>query len=850
MGYPTSLITDTTPGVDLYPPQPGQSFGSNTQPPSGLANPDHPTWLKRISDEVVAIEAKLGLPASPASGTILATLAGKIGPGPNDGNTYLQQNGGWVAKLILPEAPTDGQQYSRKSQGWQPFTPGVPEAPNDGQQYARKSQAWATITGGGGGSSQAISRVITAGDSYGANTAYQLGLYRVSNGPTYAELIAIALGLNSQGRYPIIGAYNSASAYLTGSVVTYNGLSWMCIQITLGGNTPAVGSAFWAPWIVPGYAPGSVTAYNTSLGWDNYAVAGATWNVISGALTPNVIKGQLALFNTDFSNAVPGNALIFIQFTGINDTSQLIQFHGRGMPTADDPVLTGTIPSFVQPAVGGSVVVSFPSIPTGLAVGVQVWITGGGVYNVSVISGTSVTLVLQAAFWNTSPIAATGATVPGGNMRWAAAQAMDDIMADYLASVTGLFTNGATKIIISNCPNYWLTPFGQTTSGLTQANVTNTVNYWNAKLSATFAALMAAGKVWMHDLATIFANVIANPQQYNLANLDAQNLPGQFDDSNWLYDGLIHPAAGTHRVYGKDVAQLIVSIYPASPQLTAFASVFNIEPNCNPINWQSGIFAYSIPQTPSPLPFPPAATSNDPRLLLAQTISQPQLMQWIGTDYTEGLLLPNSNWSSWINGGGSGINSGTSAYALGGHGGVQGALAAVNDGYGQTYGLPFILMGGPTWLKTGPIGMVARVGRFATAGDQVTWRMGFVDALLLARPANGIFLELTDNGAGVFTLSLILAASSTYTVVATASYTNQITNALPQTFMFISDYSLRWWSVFVSGVCVLTIKMPALPYGLTLFLAWQAIKTALTGAGATYAFTDGIWGLNTNQARM
>lgn len=74
MGYPTSLITDTTPGVDIYPPQNGQAMGTYNGAPVGTANPDHPTWLKRLADEVVAIEAGLGLPSNPAAGSVWASM--------------------------------------------------------------------------------------------------------------------------------------------------------------------------------------------------------------------------------------------------------------------------------------------------------------------------------------------------------------------------------------------------------------------------------------------------------------------------------------------------------------------------------------------------------------------------------------------------------------------------------------------------------------------------------------------------------------------------------------------------------------------------------------------------------
>ena len=60
--------------------------------------------------------------------------------------------GGSVSGGGIPEAPNDGQQYGRQSEGWTVVNSsggGIPEAPNDGQQYARQSEAWSVVSGGG-----------------------------------------------------------------------------------------------------------------------------------------------------------------------------------------------------------------------------------------------------------------------------------------------------------------------------------------------------------------------------------------------------------------------------------------------------------------------------------------------------------------------------------------------------------------------------------------------------------------------------------------------------------------------------------------------------------------------------
>ena len=68
----------------------------------------------------------------------------------------------------IPEAPNDGQQYGRQSEGWTVVTGGssggIPEAPNDGQQYARQSEAWSVVAGGSSAVTSVFGRngVVTA----------------------------------------------------------------------------------------------------------------------------------------------------------------------------------------------------------------------------------------------------------------------------------------------------------------------------------------------------------------------------------------------------------------------------------------------------------------------------------------------------------------------------------------------------------------------------------------------------------------------------------------------------------------------------------------------------------------
>jgi hypothetical protein len=689
------------------------------------------------------------------------------------------------------------------------------------------------------------------GDSYGANTAPGFGALRVSNGPTYAELTAIALGCNSQGRYIIESAWNSTTYFYNSNVVTYNGQSYLCLQTSLD-NVPSSSPAYWTLWSpdITGTAPGSVIAYSNTYGWDNYAISGGTWD---GA---NSVLGQVNLFKSDFSNVVPAGALLFFEFTGINDTSECISILGGGMVTAVDPLLIN-IPSFVQPAVNSTVQVTFPSIPTGMIVGTCVWIQGGGIYTVTAISSHLVTLQLAGPFFSTSQLVGTGATVTGGNLRWAAAQAIDDVLASYLATVTSLISEGATRIIISTCPNYSAAP-GFANSPYNPTNIGNTTSQWNTKLTAAFSSLVASGSVTIFDLASQFAAVLANPQAYNIFDLDGgvgvSNNPNAADNI-FFYDASIHPSAATHRIYATALANVVLSFVAPSVQMLAFADLFNQETNSNPIAWTSSNPNDAITQTASPLPFPTAASSDDPRLVLAQSISQPQIRQTIGTDYTNGLLLPDASWTSWTVGTAYAENLGSSSYQFGCFGAAAGILTAVSDGYGQINSNTILIPGVNGFLGKGPVSFVARIGRYSAAGDQLTLRAGIVDALILGRPANGIFLELTDNGAGTFTLNLIVANASTYTLLATP-FTSLITNANPQTFIFSGDATLRWWSVYTSAapyttlspnppVCVAVGKLPVLPEAI-LYPAWQGIKTGLTTAGSDYVVCDGIWALANN----
>lgn len=71
---------------------------------------------------------------------------------PADGNLYGRQNNAWAVASMegyVGEAPVDGTPYNRQDAGWVAASvplPPLPEAPNDGQTYTRGSLQWQVLT--------------------------------------------------------------------------------------------------------------------------------------------------------------------------------------------------------------------------------------------------------------------------------------------------------------------------------------------------------------------------------------------------------------------------------------------------------------------------------------------------------------------------------------------------------------------------------------------------------------------------------------------------------------------------------------------------------------------------------
>lgn len=804
MSYPSSIDTDTTPGTSIYPPQAGQSPGALTSAPTGPASPTSSQWMQRVADSLIGVETQVGLPSSPAPGSVLATLATKIS-----------------------------------------------DAPSDGNLYGRKNAAWAAVTGGGGGPPAlvaSVSRIFVFGDSLGANSAWNQGQYRVTNNNAslYPEIISQALGVGWNGRYTgsagnFIGAgtWVSGTFYTTGSIVLYAGKSWIALQGGGGVNninqTPALGSTWWGL-----YQQGNWTGFTTQLGWDNYANSGAIWE---GAL-PNV-RQQILQFLTDFSNVVPTGSLIHLEWTGLNDVANLCQNYGLGMVTNSDP-LGITFSTFTQPAVGSPVNVTFSATPAGMAPSTGQWVcllnSGGlcGLYAVGAnVSGNTFTLTLEGALWDTGAGIAPGNSVSGtgSSVRWAAAQLIDDILTSVVASLNNLISKGATLITATTAYDLNIAPAWSSV-----ANGTATSRWFNTKLKAAVANM---SQVFIFDLAATMNTIIASPATYGLRNIGSSTQFDPVDETLWFYSATQHPTPAGHRLIAISWLQFLLSTavqlgnVPLSTQLAGGINRLNISGNGAPAFWTTPTWVTTLGQNT-----PPLLTAADPRIVLAQGIAQPHLIYRVVVDYDKNLLLEDAGWAAVTGGtGGGSIYPPGSEYTYLTRGAMMATLSAAGDHYGQIKNNtgPFVYGLGPP-QDTGPLACVARITYVLNGSDQIIYRAGFIGGLQLARPTNGIFIEVTWN-AGTVTAVLVLANGGSYT---TASFpVTSTNNGAAQTIWFSSDTKLLKWNVYVGQNPVLLVTMPALPSGAALYLAHQFTKP-IAGGGISYCLSDMICGILTN----
>lgn len=86
----------------------------------------------------VAFNAGALFPAGPATLSISGGTAGQI--------LVANGTGTFAWGTNLPDAPSDGQFYTRRNAAWAIAPGGMTDAPNDGTAYARKSLGWAHLT--------------------------------------------------------------------------------------------------------------------------------------------------------------------------------------------------------------------------------------------------------------------------------------------------------------------------------------------------------------------------------------------------------------------------------------------------------------------------------------------------------------------------------------------------------------------------------------------------------------------------------------------------------------------------------------------------------------------------------
>lgn len=78
MSYPTAIDANVNPGDSLRAPLGTESPGAVTAAPAGVANPDLATFLANSAASLIGAEKTLGLPSSPAAGSVLSRLGNSL----------------------------------------------------------------------------------------------------------------------------------------------------------------------------------------------------------------------------------------------------------------------------------------------------------------------------------------------------------------------------------------------------------------------------------------------------------------------------------------------------------------------------------------------------------------------------------------------------------------------------------------------------------------------------------------------------------------------------------------------------------------------------------------------------
>jgi len=580
-----------------------------------------------------------------------------------------------------------------------------------------------------------------------------------------------------------------------------------------------------------------VTGWNNGLRWDNYAVSGS---VLYGGIDTHV-----AQFKTDFSNVVPANSLINFEWTGINDVLSLCSSMGTGVVTATDPLTTFT--GFTQPAIGSSVTVTFAAIPTGLVASATplqwVWLQNGGLYSVGAISGSTVVLTYLGQQWNTSGTTA-GQPVAGGNVRWGANQLLDDLMTYLIGLINGLITDGAINIVVSTT-----IPLGNLPAESSYPNGDRTSAYFNTALES---AVSSISQVHVFDLGAAFTAILANPPAYGFYNVDVGiSASSDTPESCMFVDSPgLHPSAACHRWYALKWLQWAVGWAPSAPQIQAALALLNNYPNGNPPTFSTppGVWVAS-----SGASLPVNVTNSDDRLSAASAYQNPSQVIRVFTDldtaYVDGSSnpIPDASWTAYKVGGATPTYL-PSAFSQDFQvfGAIQTRLGNVGDSYGFTKTVSPFNWNGAFAVQTGVLRLLFRIGAIGT-GNSFIMRAGLVDALGTARPANGIFCEITD-ASGTCTGNMVLGNASTYTTFS-FPITLDATNGYLKTIEVVSDFELLRYFVYVSGVLAGFGRLPALPNA-SLYLAYQAQQTVFSTTAFTTVNLDLLGGILKGSPRL
>jgi hypothetical protein len=206
----------------------------------------------------------------------------------------------------IPEAPTDGQQYARKSAAWSVVTGGsgggIPEAPSDGSIYSRLNAAWTAIAAptisGGGGATPAVLQSKSTGSP---GTGVQLSSRQLTftNNVALGSVVVLQVAYGYGAPKPVIGSITGVTDTL-GTVytaaTTYTAANDSSVSNALGeaiyvGKTTAAGPCTATVTVsntMPFFSIGGLEVANATGVVDVSNTAFIDGVSPTGALTPSV----------------------------------------------------------------------------------------------------------------------------------------------------------------------------------------------------------------------------------------------------------------------------------------------------------------------------------------------------------------------------------------------------------------------------------------------------------------------------------------------------------------------------------------------------------------------------------